>query len=583
VKDPFYWANNLIGGDAEYISRPGERPIPLCLVVKNFRSGEVIELWQDQLGPTPPFPTGPDTVFVAHYSPAEFGFMLATGWGQHLPQRNIDTYVEFRNRYNCLPTIVDQKHHGKDEKRIRRNSLIGACLQFGLETIGIEEKQEMIDLIKTGGPFTPAQRRAILDYCRSDVDALERLFRVMLPEIDVPQALFRGRYMVNVAKMEAEGIPLDVELLTLVREKWPLIKEKLAARADASYGVYEGTSFRTEKFERYLAAHDILWERYPDGRPILTDRVFRDMCKAHPELNLLRETRYSLSQLRLEELQVGHDGRNRFMHSAFGTVTGRNTSSNKHSALGPSVWTRGFIKPSPGEAIGVIDWKSQEIGVGAALSHDKKMMAAYLSGDVYLEFAKAAGAVPVDATRETHKEARELFKQCMLGVSYGMEEKSLAMRIDRHVLIARGLLRHHHETFKDFWKWSDNRVLQTMLNGVTYTRFGWKYHVGPEPNVRSIRNFPMQANGAEIMRLAVCLGVEKGITICCTLHDAVFILAPLDRIDADVVRMRGYMEQASEIVLDGFKLQSEFTIVRYPNRYMDSRGRQFWDLVMSLL
>jgi DNA polymerase-1 len=508
---------------------------------------------------------------------------LPTTLQQNLPQRVIDTYAEFRNRYNCLPTIVDQKHYEKDEKKIRRNSLIGACLQFGLETIGIEEKQEMIDLINTGGPFTPAQRRAILDYCRSDVDALERLFRVMLPEIDVPRALLRGRYMVNVAKMEAEGIPLDFELLTCVRQKWPLIKEKLVARADAQYGVYEGTAFRTEKFERYLAAHNMPWPRYSNGRPILRDQVFRDMAKARPELNLLRETRDSLSKLRLEELQVGHDGRNRFMHSAFGTVTGRSTPSNKHSALGPSVWIRGFIKPPPNEAIGVIDWKSQEIGIGAALSHDKKMMAAYQTGDVYMEFAKAAGAVPADATRETHKEARELSKQCMLGVNYGMEEKSLALRIDRHPLIARGLLQHHHETFPDFWKWSDNQVLQTMLNGVTYTRFGWKYHVGPEPNVRSIRNFPMQGNGAEIMRLAVCLGIENGITVCCTLHDAVFILATLDRIDADVTRMRGYMERASEIVLDGFKLQTEFTIVRYPDRYMDPRGRQFWDLVMSLL
>ena len=89
-----------------------------------------------------------------------------------------------------------------------------------------------------------------------------------------------------------------------------------------------------------------------------------------------------------------------------------------------------------------------------------------------------------------------------------------------------------------------------MFTNITYTVFGWKYHVTLNPKVRSIRNFPMQANGAEIMRLAVCLGVENGITICCPVHDAVLIMAPLDRLDSDIARMRAYMEQASELVLE---------------------------------
>ncbi len=47
--------------------------------------------------------------------------------------------------------------------------------------------------------------------------------------------------------------------------------------------------------------------------------------------------------------------------------------------------------------------------------------------------------------------------------------------------------------------------------------------------------------------------------------------------------MRGFMERASEIVLNGFKLRTDFTVVRYPDRYVDERGREFWDLLMSLL
>ena len=36
------------------------------------------------------------------------------------------------------------------------------------------------------------------------------------------------------------------------------------------------------------------------------------------------------------------------------------------------------------------------------------------------------------------------------------------------------------------------------------------------------------------------------------------------------------MAEASEAVLDGFRLRSEARVVRWPDRYMDERGREFW-------
>jgi DNA polymerase-1 len=53
-----------------------------------------------------------------------------------------------------------------------------------------------------------------------------------------------------------------------------------------------------------------------------------------------------------------------------------------------------------------------------------------------------------------------------------------------------------------------------------------------------LRNYPCQANGAEMLRLACCLGTERGIEICAPVHDAVLIFAPIDRLEADVARMQ---------------------------------------------
>ena len=197
MRDPLHRFAEIWCVDTEFVSRPGERPIPVCLVALEFRTKRRIRQWRNELGTLPPYSIGPESLFVAYFSSAEIGFHLVRGWPK--PARILDLYVEYRNRYNCLPTIVEQKLYKKEEKKIKRNSLIGALVQFGLDTIGISEKQEMIDLILRGGTRTPAQKLAILDYCESDVLALYRLLLAMLPHLDMPRALLRGRSLGNVA------------------------------------------------------------------------------------------------------------------------------------------------------------------------------------------------------------------------------------------------------------------------------------------------------------------------------------------------------------------------------------------------
>src|SRR5262249_41951650 len=151
----------------------------------------------------------------------------------------------------------------------------------------------------------------------------------------------------------------------------------------------------------------------------------------------LREVRDSLSKLRLNDLAVGPDGRNRVLLSAFASKTGRNQPSNSRFIFGPSAWLRGLIQPGPGMAVAYLDWEQQEFGIAAALSEDQVMMEAYRSGDPYLAFAKQAGAVPPEATKHTHGPERDLFKACVLAVQYGMGEASLAQRIGKPVPYAR--------------------------------------------------------------------------------------------------------------------------------------------------
>ena len=562
--------------DAEYSCHPGCQPEPICVVARELRSGRELRLWQDELATlsAAPFRTDERALFVSYAAPAEFSVFHALGWPA--PARVLDLFVEFRAITNGLSTPSGA-------------GLLGALVYHGLPAMDGAEKQSMRDLAIRGGPFTDDERKALLDYCAEDVHALERLLPRMLPRIDVPRALLRGRYGWASASMEHRGIPIDVPMFKHLKNRWGHIQTALVEEVDARYGVFDGTTFKREKFADWLIASGIPWPRLGSGQLDLKDDTFRSMAKAHPAIAELRELRAALGKMRLfDDLAIGPDGRNRTGIMPFRARTGRNQPSNAKFIFGPSRWLRSLIKPEPDMAIAYIDYGQQEFGIAAALSNDEAMAAAYRSGDPYLAFGKQAGAIPPDGTKASHSAERAQFKQCVLAVQYGMGAEALATRIGQPVDMAKRLLRLHRETYPAFWRWSEAAVDRAMLLGRLETVFGWPIHVGPSAdpargaNARSLANFPCQAHGAEMLRLACCMLVEAGIGLCAPVHDAVVIEGPADTIDEVVAQARGIMAEASKIVLGGFEIGTDAETVKYPDRYIDEAGEDFWNTVTRL-
>jgi hypothetical protein len=343
-------------------------------------------------------------------------------------------------------------------------------------------------------------------------------------------------------------------------------------------------TFSAARWADYLARKGIPWPRLPSGRLALDDDTFKEMARMYPaEVGPMRELRHTLSQMKLHELAVGPDGRNRAMLSAFRSVTGRNQPSNSRFVFGPSAWLRSLIRPGPGRALAYVDWSQQELAIAAALSSDPRMMEAYTSGDFYLTFARMAGAVPPGATKHTHGRERDQFKTVALGVLFGLSADGLARKLGVPPCRGRELLGLHRRTFRRFWEWSDAVEERAILTGELRTAFGWTVRVGPDVNPRSLRNFPMQANGAEMMRLAACLATERGVGVCCPVHDAFLVETSADDIEAETERMRDAMREASELVLPGFPLKTDAKVVRHPDRYSDPRGERMWGAVGRIL
>jgi len=405
----------------------------------------------------------------------------------------------------------------------------------------------------------------------------------LLDDINIQHALIRGSYLIANAVIESTGVPIDINLLHKLRANKNAILDCVIRHYDADYGVYNAQKFNEARFKQYLTKHGIRWPQSPQGKLALTNDVFKEQASIYPQLLPLKNLRKFLSEFKTLDFPVGQDSRNRCSINPFASKTGRNQPSNRDHIFGPAVWVRNLISPKKGMGIAYIDWSQQEFGIAAALSGDLAMQEAYLSGDPYLAFAIQAGSAPASATKESHSDVRDAFKSCTLAVQYGMSANSLAKKIKQSVASAEELLDLHRQTYKVFWKWSDDNLNYAMLNGHLTSVLGWRLEIRTDFNPRSIRNFPMQANGAEMLRLACCMLIDDEIKVCTPVHDAVLIEAPIDQLDDIIHQAQEIMSEASSIILNGFKLRSDVDIYRHPNSYQDKRGLKTWGLINQAL
>jgi len=567
--------------DFEFIPEPGELPDVLWLCARELRTGRIVQLWRDSptdRWPLPPYAVDDDALFVCFVGNAECLCHLTLGWP--LPRHVLDLSPVFRNYINGRTPPGEGK------------GLVGALSHFGLSNIGGRRKDAMHARILKGRPFSPDEQTKILDYCMSDVDALELLLPKLLPYVELDTALHWGEFAAVSAAMEHRGVPIDLEICRQLQDKavWAFVRDALVPKIDAQYGVYvRGNDgdwhFSVAQFERYLARVGIAWPRHQTTDKLdLRAKTFDGMAKAWPELEMLRQLRHARNKMRRIKLAVGPSGRNRTVLWPFQSKTGRTQPKASQWIFSPAVWLRSLIKPAPGRAVAYIDWSSMEFQIAAALSGCQPMLALYATGSPYVEFAKRFDEAPEFATKTSHAHIHERYKIGCLGVQYGMQAETLAQRLGLSTFVTHEMLGQHHGLFNTYWQWVEDWVARALDTGVMRTAFGWTCRTGiTEFNARSIGNWPVQSTGADILRLACVWAHRRGIQLCGPIHDAVLIEAPIDRIEADVAVMQEIMRRASRVVLGGHELRTDATIVRYPDRYSDKRGLEIWADVLGLL
>jgi DNA polymerase-1 len=558
------------GVDVEGKPLDGNPLRPVCVCAKDILGNESWEFWLGEFPGEPPFPLDETTLFVAFNASAEVRTFKALGWPA--PTRILDLYAEFCDRRN-----------GRDGDTGR--SLLAALTHFGLDSVGAVHKQQMIDRILKGPPFTAEERREILEYCWSDVYALERLLSAMLSNIEWKGALIRGRYAVAVAAMESAGIAVNVELLNEVVSRWSEIQGGLIRQIDRDYGVYDGTTFKADRFEAFIENAGIPWPRLKSGALALDVDTFGDMARVFPIVAPLAELRGAIGKMRRNDIPIGEDGRARTGLRPFASSTSRNQPSTSEFLYGASKWVRNFIQPEPGHVLIYFDYSAEEVGIAAALSGDKVMQNDYLDGDFYVNFGIALGLLPPGCTKkiavDDYPGIRDRLKIASLATLYGMGPALLATRIEKPKAIAAAWIRNHRHRYKVFWEFAQRAVDHLMRGGSLETELGWHLHPRKDPNPRSIANFPIQANAAEILRVACCLTTEAGFEVCAPVHDALLVNCRIEDLDRTIAEVKTLMVRASQIVLGGFALKIGHETTKYPDHLTDKRGTKMFAAVME--
>ena len=455
---------------------------------ENLQHVRTIRQWRGEFGRTPPFDIGDDTLFVAYSAWAELTIFMTLGW--KFPKHVFDLHTAYLAASNVLAP------HDPDNPRKREHKrLPDACRAYGIEGWEQIDKGTMAQDIGEGR-WRKYGQEAVFDYCEEDVRnsvllLIEQLRgrpgRPSLPPASVKHVLHWSNYSAKaVAQIQARGMLIDMHLWNLVQENKAAVIRNLLQRFDPSHGsdapIYtpEG-EWSYERFEQYLVA------RRHSGVAATGERSARHRRRRFPpDVPRARNrgsARVARQSRRRRAGQIAHRPR-RTKPTEPVSVLHRHRAKRPRQEPLQRARRHAVFHGLPPDAIGVyLDWRTQEVGILAAHSEDQRLKNDYRSGDVYHALAKLCGLTTDDNIKRwkaEHPDVRQRMKPLQLGINYGMGVPSLAKGLDRHPLIASGIIERHKRRYPRAWEYRAERVQAAMLDRCIETEFGWPLYLSTE-------------------------------------------------------------------------------------------------------
>lgn len=525
-----------------------------------------------------------------------------------------------REYFSVPPSYDATKNRGKNNTEVGKGyaAAVGRLLGICVDSFVKDRMRNLV--ISDPESYTEEEKQQLMDYCADDVRYLTPLREAMDKHLMDATGLdndglrkvqlLRGEYAIACAEMEQEGIPVCSEYIKNLGKNYQKAKNTIIEKMVSTYPFYTQEpvrkdplrpkwTFKYSQFEKFLIENNLTigWPLSEKSGKYKTDSDTLDEYSGVSEIEELRQTMKTLKQLDwlrpdgakniLENL--GSDNRLRVFLAPFGTQTGRNAPAPKKGYI-PAManWLRVLMKPPENHTIIAIDYASQEFAIAAVMSEDSNMIEAYRSGDPYLYFAKLAGAVPPEGTKDEYPEERDLFKSTTLGLQYGMGAKKLAikLKVDTGKEVtendARKLINLHKKAYPKLWSWKDKMQREYDRYGSLILWDGWAL-LGDNDNAMSVQNFPIQGTGAVILKRAVKLMRSKGLKVLFPLHDAMYTISSNKNLEENTKVMGECMKEAVREVI-GDKLEIRLDVDHHGTEdWVEGKGRKFYEVLNKYL
>lgn len=501
----------------------------------------------------------------------------------------------------------------KEAYATQQHDLVTVTRRYGVKASNSSSfVADMCSVVSNNADYTHQQWSKIRIYALMNIEPLPKLLNQIwdihsadCTELTLNEMIKRGEYIKAAIILESasRGFAVDRKLLCDIFENKVGFTKHLQRSINQEFGqLYLEKTTSMMMVWSHQAFSDIVknrgyhWETTNSERQLnVSASYFKEKAKHYPELLPLYHTRKTIDAMRTKDLRaLEHKGFIKPVSVTFNQKTGRNSPRPSEGfLLNLPPWMRSLIKPVSGSVLIGIDWEQQEIAIAAALSGDRRYLDAYNAkdGDVYLTLAKMAGAAPNDATKESHGFERQTFKAVQLGLGYGKGLRSLAIDVyaanrteaGQYLLTpseaeekAEFILNWHKANFFEYWDWINDTVAKARMDGYIKSLDGWTYFVDKNVRYTQLLNFPMQANGAAMMRLAVINAAKmNSFDLVCTLHDAIYANSATQNKEKTIEDVISCMDAACMELLCGVvKIRTDVSVYDEFTGYQDPRGKE---------
>lgn len=141
---------------------------------------------------------------------------------------------------------------------------------------------------------------------------------------------------------------------------------------------------------------------------------------------------------------------------------------------------------------------------------------------------------------------------------------------------SKTFIRQHQSAFPTYWAWLA-KVENAYMSGYPLcTRDGW-YIWTQNPSILSVKNFPIQGNGASIMRSAIALAHDAGLKILCPLHDAIYIEHNENDEEAKRTLAECMDKAVTQVLGDRIKIRGDEKTITSSDVWVEKKGKAMYE------